>query len=363
MAVVDPADIEEAAGGGGSSPNGNATADPSGQGLGEPVKQRLPSCLVSSTPPDINGVRRMIYNRRRPFHSGRFLAFARRHFGPLSFERLDDDASSCGWSEQQDAWSRFCRRRRRLQAGDVESASSRSAVVPDDGAVPLLQEGQAPRLGKWAIDSAGGCLWFAASDDRRVQWQFDAPRSGQPIPPRHHLRCGGAWPSSEVFEDKEAGRRCVEIEFILRPDPSMMRSSVDEMSTQADSNLKDMDDSDPLQTSFEQAQEILRSGLEACLLTRREASDLEVGEESVLASLQEWEAYRRSSELGPTQWSLALRSLVALTHMVSAIPGSQRMAAVGEALTRRVSTAMGAPDGPGHEVDEDQAPRRADDGC
>mmetsp|Transcript_59152 Transcript_59152/g.105138 ORF Transcript_59152/g.105138 Transcript_59152/m.105138 type:complete len:281 (-) Transcript_59152:61-903(-) len=123
---------------------------------------------VSRFSQDAPIVHRTSFLRRRPVHPDRFLAFARRRFGPLNKDLQPDS--------QLPPSSR----------GEWESRSSN---------VPVL------------VQEAGGCVWFIGSDDVAAEWRFTA---GQ----QHLIRCGDSW-EDDVHGTYTAGHRRVELVFQL----------------------------------------------------------------------------------------------------------------------------------------------------
>lgn len=250
---------------------------------------------------EAEGQRCMVYKRHRPMHPGRFLAFARRRFGPLE-----------GDARAAKGGGRFakCGRRRRPEEGGPDGGG------PDAGAAAsLLQTEASPgAAARCPIVMGSGCVWFVGSDDRQADWHFNVGGPGEKD--WHSLLCGSEWPEASEKEGGEAGSRRVELKFALRP----AAEDLDEASVYA------------VETS-------LRAELEACLLTRTEAESLDGGEQA-LDGLAEWEAMRNMA-LPTTESSMSLRILDAMVGVVGAIPGMGRASALSEALATRALGALG----------------------
>lgn len=270
-----------------------------------------------------DGTHRFVFRRRRPLHRGRFLAFAERHFGPLQL--LPARSSSAA------AAGGLCKRRRPL----VDAAAGASNEAEPR---PLLDEEAVSAV--WAVHAASGCIWFAGSDDKQVDWKFEA--SGPGKPGTHELRRGVPWPVAAVDEGAEAGERRVELAFTLRRARPPGEEDFEEPAWM----------SSPLtaeeRAGVEAAERRLREALLACLLTRSEATALEAGDLRVLdvAGCDGSVA----ADAATLQWSPALTFLEALVDVVSAAPGHARLAAFGSRLARGTARVLGGvPEGPGHD--------------
>lgn len=272
------------------------------------------------------GQRCVVFRRNRPMHPGRFLAFARQHFGPL-----ENDAQL---AQRLSGWRSAlrCARRRpqgvgpSVDGGDADNAGGVTMA-------PLLPS--LPRtatFGRCPVGMASGCIWFAGSDDRQADWHFSA--RGAREKDWHSLLCGSPWPEEGGDEGSAAGTRRVELTFALGTTEATHIEAADDLDEEA----------------LHAAEACLRSELEACLLKRAEAQVLDSNDQA-LDGLAEWEAMRT---LPSTQSSSALWILDLMVNVVSAVPGSGRAAALGEAIAGRTLRALGgAPGSPGHEQYQD----------
>lgn len=92
----------------------------------------------------------------------------------------------------------------------------------------------------------------------------------------------------------------------------------------------------------------MRVELEACLLTRSEASAIEEGDSKVMNNLQarEWEAIRAGAAasvpmIGWSPVAPVVATLQAILDAVAAIPGSKKLSLLGQAVERRARVALG----------------------
>jgi len=304
------------------------------------VGNDLANCLV----PEVPGGSKAVVNwrfdvrKRRPMHSGRFIAFLRQNFGGL-----DDDHIVEASAMASKGSGGLCARRQRN-----EKEQPSGAFIELESNIGAEEEA---RLGTKVL-SADGCVWFAMSDDCRAEWRFGAtnssssstatPQGGDtedsaPLVPRprkgrcrHSLRRGAPWYTGDPCSETEAGERKVDLNFELQ-----------QMSSEA-------------AVSIEAS---IRAALDGCLLSRDEAMVLD--NFAAVEGLDEWEQrvsrlLQRNADVaaegqGIGDMSRTLRTLDIAVKVVSALPGYNRAVTIGEAMTRRVSKALGASPGhPGH---------------
>jgi len=251
----------------------------------------------------------------------------------------------------------LCRRRRQqVEVRELERASAcpedgNEAAQPQD--IPLLPAGKAPQFGPCRVTKGTGCIWFAGSDDRQGEWCFQSACANEPSPGGWHGLYGGPpWASDEVGlggngDGTGPGERRVELRLQL------LHLGGDRARAQEEGARTDAE-------AFSQAEALLRAELEACLLTRSEAAALEAGDQSVRDDLEveQWEAIRAGLFDGSPmlRWSPVLSAFQAVLNLVSAIPGSKKLASVGEALERRARTILNGPEGAGHEHEKEHEP-------
>jgi len=232
----------------------------------------------------------------------------------------------------------LCRRRNQQLVKPTEESD-----CPQDGGEaadklqesPLLPTVEAAQFGPCFVSLADGYLWFAGSDDRQAEWYFAGSTSSRCG--KHYLRCGQAWAAHPDDDRNEAGARHVEIKLQLSlPHRADNVASVEEGTRLSSPEAQ--------AEAFDQAEKHLRAELEACLLTRQEGVRLEAGDQSVMDDLQVplWEAIRAGLFDGSStiKWSPVLGAFQFFLGIVSAIPGSQRLASVGEAMESRAREAF-----------------------
>merc|ERR1711972_57944 len=212
--------------------------------------------------------------------------------------------------------------------------------------VPPPPNQRAPEFGLCRVTAATGCPWFAGSDDRQAEWCYTG--TGSEERRRHIMRCGQPWASDETGNSSEAGERRVEIRLqLISRDVPDVADTVEEGSQMPCCSPQAWNEALVL------AETELRKEFEACLLTRAEANALEAGDPQALSSVKvaQWEGIRAGLADGtPTlSWSPVLGTLEVVLKVISAIPGSASLAAVGGAMTRRAEKALGAHGGLGHE--------------
>jgi hypothetical protein len=152
------------------------------------------------------------------------------------------------------------------------------------------------------------------------------------------------WFSDEAGIYSEAGERRIEIKLQLRLDLVTNSPEAVEEGTSLPPSA-----SDAGAQALVIAETRLRKEFEACLLTREEAVALEAGDTNVHNSIKvgQWEAVRAGGLAGapPRSWSPVFGTLEVVLRLVSAVPGSASLAAIGGAMAHRATCALEAATG------------------
>jgi hypothetical protein len=305
-------------------------------GLGIPLASNVEDAGSNSE----DAMQEFVYVKHRPVHPGRFVSFLKRHFGPLE-EAVKENVMPDSIDQTERRWLRgLCQRRRQKVKPGIVTACEENSSAPSEETEILAPPIQvpAPQFGQYEVLSGDGCLWFAGSDDRQAAWRFEA--DGE-----HALRLGEPWASAELCTYMEAGERRIEIRFRLSLQQTRDEAAIVE---QGDSLSPTSNDE-----KLAIAQELLRRELDACLLTRAEAIALEAGDQQIHSEIQvsPWECIRDdpSDDVAkPSSWPV-LGAVEIIARVICAIPGSDGIGAIGEFMARRLSTALGVPEGLGHE--------------
>lgn len=302
---------------------------------GDSVEMATPLVPIAAT--DATSVpeekREWVYRRRRPAHPARFLAFTKQAFGPLeqeeqelqSTDRLPAESDSRGGLLRA-----LCRRRQEPKdvSEKLEDSTGMHCTPCKNQRLPLVPLQPSVGFGPCVVTRGRGRVWFAGSDDREAEWHFNATGSGDSR--RHALRCGPPWASPE---DGGAGERCIEISLQLEISPPVDTEGSVEEGMQLPISAEER------RQAFDFAEARLRTELEKCLLTRSEAALIEAGDPHISNELEvaQWEAIRAGMFDGAStvRWSPTLSIFQAILSLVSAMPGSKSLAAIGEAVEAR----------------------------